>query len=160
MSGNICIFTRPIRTRKTTELQDWTRKNTDVAGILTPDIGGKRILTDIGTDVSYEFELSSPSKDFLSVGRFHFSSEIIQKAQQILLNCIGAKWLIIDEVGKLEVESDSGLEPAISQIISLYKNNPPADSKLLLVIRDTLLDKAMNKYGLSDAQVINSLNSI
>jgi tRNA-binding EMAP/Myf-like protein len=45
---------------------------------------------------------------------------------------------VVDEVGKLEIEREEGLEPVISELVSYYKSEK-AVGKLLLVIRDYLL---------------------
>jgi nucleoside-triphosphatase THEP1 len=159
MSGNIYIFSRPIRTGKTTELEEWIKDRDDVAGVFTPDREGRRCLLDISTNMLHEFEVSEPSASTVSVGKFFFSAEAFELAQDILLHSTSS-WLIIDEVGKLEVEQHTGLEPAVSRIISYYHNASDINARLLLVVRDTLLEKAIDKYHLQDAHVIHSLQEL
>ena len=62
-------------------------------------------------------------------------------------------WLLIDEVGKLETEQGEGLEPAVLQTIATYRQQK--DNRLLLVIRDTLLEQALRKYDLYGCNIIN-----
>lgn len=62
-------------------------------------------------------------------------------------------WVIVDEVGKLEIEQHTGIEPALSQIIDLYKVN--AKGSLLLVIRDYLLEQAIAHYKLNAVTILD-----
>jgi len=159
MGSNIYIFSRPIRTGKTTDLEEWIKDRDDVGGILTPDREGRRCLLDISTNMLHEFQVAEPSTHTLSIGRFFFSAEAFQIAQDILLHS-ASSWLIIDEVGKLEIEHHTGLEPALSRIISYYQSAADIETRLLLVVRDTLLDQAIDKYRLQNAHVIHSLQDI
>lgn len=154
MNKTIFIFSEPIRSGKTTLLMNFAFQNKNVRGILTPDISGLRKLFDI--DKREFHDLETPESDLaISIGKFHFSKAGFQKARQIILssdsNC---DWLIIDEVGKLELEQETGLEPSISSIIKKYKTGK-SEGKLMLVVRDSLLEKCIDHYGLDDAEVIN-----
>lgn len=130
----------------------------DVGGILTPDgDDGLRMLYGLETKSLVPFELDETSTEaFISVGKFRFSQETFEKAKGILDQEMQSKWLVIDEVGKLEVEQDSGLEPFVTKLINAYRLRKQK-GKLLLVIRDSLLQKAMEKYKLEDAMVITKL---
>lgn len=157
--SQIYIFSSPVRTGKTTGLQQWIKNREQVAGILTPDVEGKRMLYDIG---SKKFTLLQVDNDFpgakISIGRFIFSADVIQQARQILMNASGKEeWLIIDEVGKLEVYQNAGLEPAISAIIEKYRLNS-GFGNLLLVIRKEILSDAIKKYNLQAAIVLEDLS--
>ena len=138
---------------KTTLLQKWL-ENKDAAGILTPDVNGKRILFDIAEKKQYELELSENSKG-IKVGKFVFSSNTFDKAKSILRKhkSLGHDWLVVDEVGKLEIESKEGLEPVITELIKHYKGEY-IKGNLLLVIRDYLLEKAISDYELQDAIIL------
>lgn len=156
---NIYIFSRQIRTGKTTELKEWIESNKNVAGILTPDVDGRRKLLDIKTGAYHYLELNETIDNTIAVGRFYFDKNVFEKAQQILLSALQLRpeWLVIDEIGKLEIEQALGLEPAVGRIINEYKH--PAKN-LLLVIRDSLLSKAIDHYKLENAVVVNHLNSL
>ncbi len=91
--------------------------------------------------------------DSIAKEYFRFSAAAFSVAKGILHTSAGKyDWLIVDEAGKLEVEQDKGLEPFLSQLIASYKQG--GKGKLILVVRDTLLDKAIEKYGLSYDMVI------
>lgn len=155
----IYIFTSPVHSGKTTTLQQWLRNNNiNAAGILTPDKDGKRMLYDISENQYHEMEKdeSCPPEDCLIIGKYRFSKDAFRTAKQILNEAVNKNpdWLIVDEIGKLELNEKTGLEPTITHIIELYKNGS-TNGKLLLVIRNYLLDEAVNTYGLSNDMIIN-----
>jgi nucleoside-triphosphatase THEP1 len=155
----IYIFTSPVHSGKTTTLQQWLRNNNiNAAGILTPDKDGKRMLYDIAENQYHEMEMDNacPPEDCLTIGKYRFSKEAFTVAKQILEDAVEKHpdWLIVDEIGKLELKEKTGLEPVVTHIINSYKNGS-TNGKLLLVIRNYLLDEAVNAYGLSNDMIIN-----
>jgi nucleoside-triphosphatase THEP1 len=159
MANNIFIFSRPIRTGKTTELIEWIAGESNVAGFLTPDVDGARMLYDIKENAYYKMELNeSDEEDAISVGRFLFSRKAFDTAKNILANT-AADWLIVDEAGKLEIEQHIGLEPELSHTIDSFRKGIPSGN-LILVIRDTLVEKAVKKYDLEDAEIVHSLKEL
>ena len=153
---NIQILSRPVRTGKTSELQEFIKLHNSVAGFLTPDVDGKRMLYDIAEDIFYSFETDENEQSpVLKVGRFCFLQEAFDKGQDILKSALHKEWIIIDEVGKLEVEQNIGFEPAVTELIGYCKRN--VEIKLILVIRDSLLQKAIEKYSLQEAELIHHL---
>jgi molybdopterin-guanine dinucleotide biosynthesis protein A len=60
---------------------------------------------------------------------------------------------VIDEIGRLEIDHSSGFEPMVSECIESVKTSSH-NTKLLLVIRDYLLEKAIAYYQLQDAIVL------
>lgn len=159
MANSIIIFSRAIRTGKTTELMEWIAGKANVAGFLTPDADNVRMLYDIEKKTYYKMELGEGNEEeSISVGRFLFSKKAFDSAKDILRSA-AADWLIIDEAGKLEIEQHIGLEPELSTTINSFrKANLPG--KLILVIRDTLLEKAVKKYDLEDARIVHSLKEL
>jgi len=155
MNPSVYILSQPVQTGKTSALMQWIRTQESAAGILTPDVNGKRMLYDIASGSYSEFE--SDEKEALEIGKFRFSKTAFAKAQQLLLQAAtrSPAWLIVDEVGKLELMKNSGLEPAISQLTAMYsqgKNN----SRLLLVIRESLLKDAISHYQLGHAVIVHA----
>ncbi len=129
-------------------------QNENVGGILTPDIHGSRKLFDIEKKEFHDLEVSELD-DSIAIGKFHFSREAFEKAQKIILNACSHNfsWLIVDEIGKLEIEQHKGLEPAIFSIITQYKSGT-AQGNLLLVVRESLLNECIEHYQLYDAEII------
>jgi len=138
----------------------WVRQQASVAGILTPDIDGKRILLDISTNQLYPLQTDGNNMDTIAVGKFLFSKAVFLKGKEILEHALAgvADWLVIDEVGKLEIERDQGWEPAVAHITEAFA--PIRHRKLLLVVRDSLLNAARERYCLQHAHVINDLTGL
>lgn len=153
---NMIIFSRPVRSGKTSVLQNFIKENRSVAGILTPDLGGKRMLYDIANEHYHPFETNiEDGPNSLSVGKFYFLKDAFEKGREILRSIGDSNFMIIDEVGKLEIEQDLGFEPAVSQLINHCKFN--ISTKLILVIRDSLVEKAILKYGLQNTVITDQL---
>lgn len=155
MSKNIFIFSEPLRSGKTTLLMNFAFQNKNVGGILTPDIDISRKLFDIERKEFHVMEVT-PSDESIAIGKFHFSREAFEKAQKIILDASHRdfNWLIVDEVGKLELEQQTGLEPVISSVITEYRSES-TQGNLLLVVRGPLLKECIDHYQLYDAEVIN-----
>ena len=157
VNSNIYVFSRPIRSGKTTQLQEWLKTHTDAAGILTPDIGGKRMIYDIARHKFHSFEVDQTyGADVIMVGKFLFAKTAFTKAQEIIEQAMNSdySWTVVDEVGKLEIEQGEGFEPAILRLVKAFQAGKKG--KLLLVIRDTLLIKAMEKYELLGCKIMSA----
>lgn len=131
---------------------EWANQRKNIGGILTPDIEGKRKLYNIATKEYFDFQSDVPfAGKTISIGKFHFEKEVFAKAQQILLNSTHQTfdWTIVDEIGKLELQQ-SGLEPAVSELIKSFQVGK-AKGNLLLLIRDYLLDDCISYYQLQGA---------
>lgn len=159
--SNIFVFSRPIQTGKTGMLFEFLKHKKSIAGILTPDVNGMRKLYDISTGEYFDLQVSEYfSGEKITIGKFIFDKAIFDKAGEILLSALQKQpdWLIVDEVGKLEVEQSTGLHFVVLRIIEHYNQDQPG--RLILVIRDSLLQPAIEKYQLTEAQVINDLGSL
>jgi molybdopterin-guanine dinucleotide biosynthesis protein A/nucleoside-triphosphatase THEP1 len=150
----IFILSQPIQTGKTTLLQEWIVGKQNIGGILTPDVNGKRMLYDIANQTYSSFQLEDTAEG-INIGRFVFSKVAFKKAQKILRESIkqDLDWILVDEIGRLEMDHKQGLEPAISEVIH-YFNTHQTNTKLLLVIRDYLLGDAKRMYGLNDVKLL------
>lgn len=157
--SKIWIFSRPIRSGKTTEILQTLAFFRRVDGILCPDKKGLRYGFAIADQryfpLQIEDETSEPST---SIGRFHFSKEGFHECQNILGTCRNKEldWIIVDEIGKLEYLRNEGLEPELSSLIHHHKMNT-SQTQLLLVVRDFLLDEIIAHYGLQEAEIIHDL---
>ncbi len=158
-NNNIYILSAPVQSGKTSLLMNWVKNRTNVGGILTPEIEGKRKLFDIAVKMYHELEAddSIVSGDIISVGRFHFYKNAFDHAQKILIQSLNKNpdWLIVDEAGKLELYEQKGLEPAVTHLINHYKNKN-ITGKLLLIIRDSLLNECIEHYGLQQSTILNN----
>jgi molybdopterin-guanine dinucleotide biosynthesis protein A/nucleoside-triphosphatase THEP1 len=134
---------------------NWIAGQKDVGGILTPDVNGQRMLYDINQGDYYPLQVTN-KENAIQIGRFSFDQSIFHLAQQILLESMNQQheWVIVDEIGRLEMDKQSGLEPAVSAVIKNAKTKA-SNTKLLLVIRDYLLNDAIQYYGLQGATVLH-----
>lgn len=154
---NIYVLSRPVRSGKTSQLQKWLKHYPLSAGILTPDIGGKRMILNIATQTYHPFEVDQTyGADVVSVGHFLFAKTAFALAQEILEHSLLQQydWTVIDEVGKLEIEQGEGFEPAVLRLVKAFQAG--REGRLLLVIRDTLLLKAMEKYELQGCTILTA----
>jgi nucleoside-triphosphatase THEP1 len=159
--SNIIIFSRPIRSGKTTELGRFIAGRKDVGGFLTPDADGKRRLYDIAAGSYHEFEIKeSPIlQPAITIGKFHFAISAFDKAKQLFSHQSRYKLFIVDEVGKLEVIHNSGFEPELTLLINHYRSHQ-GQGMLLLIVRDTLLNAVLNKYNLDCVQIVSSTGQL
>lgn len=147
--GNIYLLTGPIRTGKTTRLASWL-EGREAAGILTPDRQGIRWMKLLSNQLWIPFEIKAETNlPIVEIGRFRFSANAFTQAKTEFRQAINsqAPWIVIDEVGKLEVKG-KGLEPAITMLIeaaqaSVYTGN------LLLVVREELLEMVLKKWKIT-----------
>lgn len=155
--GQIYLFSRAIRTGKTTALYNWLQGRQDAAGILTPDVHERRMIYDIATKRYHTFEVSEAyGGEKITIGRFLFARDAFARARDILATAVAQNpgWLIIDEAGKLEVAQGEGLEPAILNTVRSYQSGEQGGN-LLIVVRDTLLQQAINRYALNDVVILS-----
>ena len=134
MNQQILILSGPVHSGKTTTIQDWTRKQKNIAGILTPVINGERLFESVENGELFEMSAMPGDPEILSVGRFHFSTAGFKKAIGILETAVeGSKSevIVIDEIGPLELLQLKGFYEILLKILRNKMNN----FVLLLVVR-------------------------
>ena len=155
---SIYILSGGIKTGKTTKLREFSEKSDNVYGILTPLIDGKRFFMDAHTNEHFPMEIDNDSGLGLRVGKYLFDLDSFNKAKAIIRSALHHKygWLIIDEIGPLELNKDGFYDVVTEIIISRPK------LKMLFVIRDTILHKAIDffKLNFSSVQVIDTSSNI
>lgn len=160
---SIFIFSRPIHSGKTTELRQWCDKQKNIAGILMPDIDGRRKIIDLQTKKTFDIECTDPAntKELLaSVGRFHFYTSLFEKGNSIIEDALDQTydWLIIDEVGKLELQK-KGFYKSIAKAIEDYQGTKE-NSNLLITVRESLCKEVILFFKIKDPRVIHQLDDI
>ena len=68
------------------------------------------------------------------------------------------EWLIIDEVGKLELK-EKGFYSAVKKIIDQYQNKQTA-ANVLLVVRDSLCDKVISFFKINKYTIIHQMEDL
>ena len=92
-------------------------------------------------------------EETLTVGRFIFSKAAFDKAIQIIRDSITKEgWLVIDEIGPLELEG-KGFYTIINEILILRKN------KTILVVRKGMVEKVKDCFMINATEV-NSIDEI
>lgn len=155
MENKIYILSETIRSGKTTALYEFCNSVSSVGGILTPDENGMRKIYYPHKKAWYDFQINEENEG-IAVGKFNFSNEAFLDARRELsdINFDDFDWIIIDEVGKLELLSASGFEPELSELIRRFKQHS-GNTNLLLVIRDSLLQLGIEFYNIQQALVIS-----
>ena len=150
--GKIYVLTGPVGSGKTTSLERWCQKQKSADGILAPVIEGKRNLKFIRINEIKGLE-SSAGNNGIKIGRYIFDEKVFEEARNYLEGAFqnNPEWLIIDEIGPLELEGN-GLEPAAGKIIKQIKST---HTNIILVIREGLLDKVFKHYNLSPEEIFN-----
>lgn len=152
----IYILTGSIRSGKTTALMDWVNTRNDADGLLCPDgENGQRYFLKIKSKVEFEFEaeIEVEKEDLIEIGNFKFLKSAFDEANDYLIlkaSEAKAKYLIIDELGKLEL-MNLGLHLAAATLIPKYLNTE--NQHLILVIRDYLLEDILRNYSISEYSV-------
>jgi nucleoside-triphosphatase len=162
----IYILTGDIRSGKTTALLHWIEGREDVDGLLCPDDKtGKRYFLKVKSKQEFKLEIESGNDiemdKIVVIGPFQFLKSAFEKANDYLKsisNNSSSKFIIIDELGKLELKN-KGLHDAASKLIS----NKTCNTKhLILVVRSSHLNKIIERYKLSEYTLIRKeeLNAI
>ena len=92
----------------------------------------------------------------MTIGRFVFSKESFDKAIMVIHNSINKEgWLIIDEIGPIELRGE-GLSNVVREVLASVNEK----KKILLVVRERLVDKVKDYFQLDKAIVINNVSAI
>lgn len=153
----IYILVGPIRSGKTSALNNWTKTRGDVDGLLCPeDTIGKRIFMKVKSKECFKLEVeSSINNNTISVGPFLFLRSAFKTANAYLKDLIleqNHNYFIIDELGKLELKNQ-GLHDAANAMIPIYETDETVH--LILVVRDFLLDDIIHHYKISQYQLLD-----
>lgn len=146
------ILSDTIRIGKTTTLQIWVKEMPHVAGFLSPVIDGKRMFQDIRT--GQQIPMETEHKD-LEVGKYAFDSASFTKVEEKireLWNEQSLDYLVIDEIGPLEIRKDKGFHQLIKY---LSLSNSEQRPQLVFVVRDYCLDEFIEKYHFPNVEVFS-----
>lgn len=148
--GNIYLLTGPIRTGKTTRLTSWL-EGREASGILTPDREGIRWMKLLSNHLWIPFEVEGETDlPIVEIGRFRFYADAFSQAKTEFQQAVErqAPWIVVDEVGKLEVKG-KGLEPAVTMLVAASQSGRYTGN-LLLVVREELMEKVLEKWGITE----------
>ena len=153
----IYILSGNIRTGKTTALLEWSKNRKDVDGLLCPDDKfEKRYFLKIKSQETIPLEvLNSSDYDIISIGNFKFLKSSFKIANDFLISFNDkktSKYLIIDELGKLELTNE-GLHEAAENLIPIFRSDKAYH--LILIIRESLLNAILSHYNISKYKIIH-----
>lgn len=154
--ADIFILTAPVQSGKTTSLVKWSATRKDVHGILTPVINGKRVFMDAQSREQFHMEATEDDEDILAVGRFVFSKDNFGKAVQIIRDAIHEEgWLVIDEVGPLELRGE-GFSEVLKEVLTIRQE------RILLVVRDKddTVEKVKQILGSDSVAIVKSIMEV
>jgi len=132
----------------------------NIGGLLCPDKEGIRFGYSIAEQCYFPLQIEEKQEENpIQIGRFYFSQAGFIRAQRVLAETIENKHdlVLVDEIGKLEIKRNEGLEPVLASLIQHHQRNSNA-TDLLLVVRDFLLEDVIAHYQLVDAEVIHDLS--
>lgn len=152
----IYILTGDVRTGKTTALVKWTSGRHDVDGILCPDTHDRRYFLKLKLQqhVALEVKDIPENKEIISVGRFHFLKSAFAEANAYIVSVFEKKtykYLIIDELGKLELKN-TGLHLAAQAVIKQHEFSEK--HHIVLVVRSTLRHEILAHYNIIQFQLL------
>ena len=152
----IIILTGPIHSGKTSALTAYIKKFEKVEGILCPDIENGRNVHFLNTSIQKKIQVDDNFEHKITIGKFHFDANVMTEISSYLesINIETADLIVVDEIGKLELK-DEGFEPGLSALINNFKTST-SNTKLLVVVRDYLVEEVMDKYDLHSVRLIHT----
>lgn len=146
----IFIVSAAVRSGKTTSLLKFIADRRDMYGILTPVIGEQRVFMDVQSKDVFRMESQPGEENILLVGRYSFSAEAFNRANEILRSALKAQtgWLILDEIGRLEMRGQ-GFHDVINEMLLHH-----SDLKFIFVIRDSLLVEVLEFFKLKEHALV------
>jgi nucleoside-triphosphatase THEP1 len=156
LTSQIYILSGAVQSGKTTALMQWAAGRERIGGFLSPDVEGLRRLFTLRDRQLRPFQVAGEGEETVAVGKFRFHASAFEQGRQALLadSRAGLDWLVIDEIGKLEL-AGRGFEPAAGQVIRRFQEEE-GEGKLLLVVRDYLLEEVVRRYGLGECVVLDA----
>jgi nucleoside-triphosphatase THEP1 len=148
----IFLLTGEVHSGKTTAMLQWSQKRKDVYGILTPIVNGQRVFMNAHTSEIFPME-ANENEEMLTVGKYRFSIKAFQKANAVISSALKKEgWIILDEVGPLELRGDGFYE-----VLGAMAVSPTDHQKFVVVVRQAIVEEVKACFPfLSSAQVITT----
>ncbi len=144
----LLIISGPVHSGKTSFLQAWI-KDHKASGILTPKQDGNRVFQDIGSGNAFPMGVANDQEPYWEIGPYRFSILAFQVAEKSIVEGFDKEgWLVIDEVGPLELKG-KGFATVLQQALQLSSKN------ILIVVREGLVEEVVKRFGITDYELIN-----
>lgn len=153
----IYVLTGPVHSRKTTlltQISDSLReKGFNIDGFLSVSTwrGGERtgyLLYDLSENKRHPFVSTTGDASWQKIGPYYFIPEGIERAKRILLRSRNVDFLIVDEVGPLEL-SGKGLWPVLADLLS------DAGTDCILVVREGIVGDFLSMLKGSETKIFH-----
>ena len=152
----IYILTGEIESGKSSALLRWLDGRNYVYGILSPRKNdGERYFLNVNTREEFRMEAGPGEDNTIEVGRYRFLDSAFSRANQILgtvAGKVGKGYIIIDEVGKLELRSE-GLDGSVRTVLEHVGINKDLD--VIIVVRMSLLKEILEYYSIENYHIIS-----
>jgi nucleoside-triphosphatase THEP1 len=165
----IYIFHGSVHVGKTTALQSWIQGRKDIGGIIAPDVNGKRILISVSTGESIVFQVKEDDGEIfggnleplVTICDYKFKQSAFDWANKEITTQFftgGFNWIVVDEIGPLELKRKEGLASAMSEVL---ERRNETKTKLLVIVRSSMVDLFIETYKLDPSEVakISDLNN-
>lgn len=142
----IYILTGAVHSGKTTALTAWSQRTASVIGVLSPDIEGKRHFMLLPGRKILPMEATETDTRILEIGRWRFSKDAFSTSIDYLKAQLKqpADWLIIDEIGPLELRNEG-----FAMFLQWLLNDlPPIHKGILLVVRNEMTERIKAHFSL------------
>ncbi len=156
----VIIFTGPIGSGKTTQLEKWVKTQNNISGILMPVLEGERHLYSIYSRklVPVEINEESSSDEIIKIGKFNFSKKVFDWGnKEILAGFKENNTIIIDEIGPLEL-SGKGFYTSLDHLLKIKEKND--DLVLILVIREGMIESVTKYFKIEEYSSVFSIGEI
>ena len=149
-ADNLFIFSDKIGAGKTTLLKEWAENEPKITGFLSFKIEGKRYFENLETGEEKPMEVENSD---LQIGKFFFNPEVFLWAEKELFKQYhsNVEWLIIDEIGPLEIRKNQGFHDLI---LKLSQANTESKPKIIFVVRDFMVAEFIEKYQFANAKIL------
>ena len=174
MPKKIFLCSAPKGSGKTTRLFDFVQRQRKigkrVVGVLQPNRDGVRHIVTLSNDNSYALEINhhthtqshthndshSPNK-VLHTPCFTFDDNMMRIARQELHTATRTMphWVIIDEIGPLEIRKHQGYEPAFTTLLHSIQDTQNAFTgvRVVVVVRPKLKQEFLKHYKINPKMV-------
>ncbi len=147
----IYLLSEEIQSGKTTSIQLCTENRYDIGGFLSPDQNGSRYLLNLQNkkEIPFEIDLTNFDGPYDIIGKYAISRESFSIAHEWIKDHLAnaqSKHIVIDEVGPLELQG-KGFADSLR-----YAKENIGTKNLIIVVRESLLDKVIQAFELYDAE--------
>lgn len=155
-SDRIYIYSGPKHSGKSSRLERWIATHENVAGILSPDLEGKRYLKNIASGELILMEAEG-DEESVAVGKYVFSAAAFKKGNAWLREAFihHHGWLVVDEAGPLELRGE-GFATVLREIMEAENE----ELQLILVVREGLVEAVRDYFNITKFRNFDPENNI